>query len=123
MAEYTVSAWMERLVELTRGYELSDIWNMDETGCFFKALPEKGLAEKKSQTRGGKKSKTRLTIAFFVNFAGEKAIEPLVVWRSKKLHCFKNIKRLSRLHGIYYYSNPKAWMTTEIMTSVLGKIN
>ena len=123
VAEYTVSAWMERLVELTRGYELTDIWNMDETGCFFKALPEKGLAEKKSQARGGKKSKTRLTIAFFVNAAGEKAIESLVAWRSKKPRCFKNIKSLSRPHGIYYYSNPKAWMTTEIMTSILGKIN
>ena len=35
VAEYTVSAWMERLVELTRSYELADIWNMDETGCYF----------------------------------------------------------------------------------------
>ena len=75
---------MERLVELTRGYELAGIWNMNETGCFFKPLPEKGLAEKKSQARGGKKSETRLTIAFFVNAAGGKAIEALVVWRSKK---------------------------------------
>ena len=39
VTEYTVSAWMERLVELTRGYELVDIWNMDETDHFFKALP------------------------------------------------------------------------------------
>ena len=90
---------------------------------FFKALPERSLAEKKSQARGGKKSKTRLTISFFVNAAGKKAIEPLVVWRSKKPCCFKYIKSLSRPHGIYYYSNPKAWMTTEIMTSDLGKIN
>ena len=58
-----------------------------------------------------------------MNAAGEKAIEPLVVWRSKKPRCFKNIKSLSRPHGIYDFSNPKAWMTTEIMTSVLGKIN
>ena len=92
VAEYQVSGWMEKLVELTRGYELTDIWNMDETGCFFKVLPEKGLAEKKSQARGGKKSKTSLTIEFFVNSAGEKAIKQLVVWRSKKLCCFKNIK-------------------------------
>ena len=42
-----VSAWMERLVELTR----ADIWNMDKTGCFFKAMPEEGLAEKKNQAR------------------------------------------------------------------------
>ena len=34
VAEYTVSAWTEILVELTRGYEFADIWNMDETGCF-----------------------------------------------------------------------------------------
>ena len=92
MAEYTVSAWMERLVELTRGYELADIWNVDETGCSFKALPGKGLAKKKGQTRGGKKPKKRLTIAFFVNAAGEKAIEPLEVWRSKKPRCLKNIR-------------------------------
>ena len=51
VTEYTVSAWMERLVELTR------IWNMDETGRLFKALPEKGLAEEKSQVRGGKSQK------------------------------------------------------------------
>ena len=96
---------------------------MDETDCFLKALPEKGLAEKKNQARGGKKSKTRLTIAFFMNAAGEKAIETLVVWRSKKPSCFKNITSLFRPHGIYYYYNPKAWMTVEIMTSILGKIN
>ena len=74
MAEYTVSVLMERLVELTRSYELADIWNMDETGRCFKVLPEKGLAEKKSQARGGQKSKTRLIIVFFVNAAGQKAI-------------------------------------------------
>ena len=67
----------------------------------------KGLAEKKIQAREGKKSKTRLTIAFLVNAAGEKAIKPPAVWRSKNLRCFKNIKSLSRPHGIYYYSNPK----------------
>ena len=96
---------MERLVELTGGYKLADIWNMDETGCFFKALPEKDLAEKKSQARGRKKSKTRLTIAFFMSTAGEKAIEPLVVWRSKKPRCFKNIKSLLR---------PMVFITTPI---------
>ena len=58
-----------------------------------------------------------------MNAAGEKAIEPLVVWSSKKPRCFKNIKSLSKPHGIYYYSDTKAWVTTEIITSILGKIN
>ena len=46
-------------------------------GCFFKAFPEKALAEKKRQARGGKKSKMRLTIAFVVSLAGEKVIDAI----------------------------------------------
>ena len=105
VAEYTVSAWIERLVELTRGYELADIWNMDETGYFFKALPEKALAKNKSHARRGKKSKARLTIAFFVNTAGEKAIEPLVVWRSENRVALKTLR---------VYPDPMAFITTPI---------
>ena len=87
----TVNAWMESLCDLTKDYFLVDIWNKDETGCFFKALPGKGLAEKKSHARDGRKSKTRLTIAFFVSAAGEKVIEPIVIWGSAKPRCFKNL--------------------------------
>ena len=68
---------------------------MDETDCFFKALPEKGLAEITIQTRRGKKSKTILTIAFFANAAGEKVIEILVTWRSAKYRYFKTLKIVS----------------------------
>ncbi|XP_057299446.1 tigger transposable element-derived protein 6-like [Hydractinia symbiolongicarpus] len=46
---------------------------MDESGCFFKALPDKGLVSKGKQAKGGKKSKQRLTVAFFVNAAGERS--------------------------------------------------
>ena len=46
----------------------------------------------------------------------------MVVWRNKKPRCFRNIKSLSRSYGIYYYSNLKAWMTAEIMTSILAKL-
>ena len=46
VSEVTVGSWMERLRELCKGYQLKDIWNMDESGCFFKALPSKDLAQK-----------------------------------------------------------------------------
>ena len=105
---------MERLWELTKDCDPVDIWNMDETGCFFKALPEKGLAEKKAQARGGKKSKPRLTIAFFVFFvrvAGEKVIETIAIWRSAKPRCFKNLINPKRAYDVHYYSSRKSWMT------------
>ena len=57
MYQVTVGSWIERLRELCKGYHLKDIWNMDESGCFFKALPSKGLAHKGKKCKGGKKSK------------------------------------------------------------------
>ena len=49
-----IQSWIERLPELTAEYELKDIWNMDELGLFFKALPEKGLVQKSKKCKGGK---------------------------------------------------------------------
>ena len=33
--EDTVEAWLERLTTLVQGYALENIWNEDETACFF----------------------------------------------------------------------------------------
>ena len=115
LSKETVNAWTERLWELTKDYDIINILNMDQTGCFFKALPEKGLVEKKRQGRGGKKSNTRLTIAFFVSPAGKKVTVPIVIWRSAKARCFKNLISAKRLYDVHYYSSQKSWMTGEIM--------
>ena len=37
-AEEKVTSWIERIQELTEGYLSENIWNMDESGCFFEAL-------------------------------------------------------------------------------------
>ena len=76
-----MSSWIERLHELTEGYSLENIWN--ESCCFFKALPDAGLVQKGKQSKGGKKSKQRFTIAFFVSAAGQKIDKPVVIWKSK----------------------------------------
>ena len=57
VADETTTSWMERIQELTKGYSSENIWNMDESGCFFKALPDKGLVEEDKEVKGGKKSK------------------------------------------------------------------
>ena len=88
--EQTIESWMERLREICIGYRLQDIWNMDETGCFFRALPDKTFSERGKRCKGGKSSKQRVTVAFFVNAAGEKESDPVVIWRSKAPRCFKS---------------------------------
>ena len=43
----TIKAWMEWLPETIQGYSADDIWNIDESGLFLKALPDTGLAKRK----------------------------------------------------------------------------
>ena len=54
VSQTTVESWMEQIKELHKGYDQRHILNMDESGCFFKALPAKGLAQKGKKTKGGK---------------------------------------------------------------------
>jgi len=59
------------------GYKADDTWNVDETGCFWKALPDEGM---KTELKGRKKSKHRVTIAFFVNGAEVSESLPIALW-------------------------------------------
>ena len=96
---------------------------MDESGCFFKALPDPGLVQKGKQAKGGKKSKQRFTIAFLVSAAGQKIDEPIFIWKSKLPRCFKGLREPSRPGNVHYFSNSKSWMTSEIFETVLSKLN
>lgn len=122
VSEDTVEGWHERIQTLMVGYEAENIWNADETGCFYKALPEKTLGERKKECKGGKKAKERLTIAFFANAAGGKE-PPIVIGKAAKPRCFKGIRDPKKPEGIPYYSSPKAWMTSEIMACILSILN
>lgn len=85
---------MERLRELSKGYKPEDTWNEDETGCFsfVRFLTKVILAEEGRRCQGGKKSKLRMTVAFFVKAKGEKE-EPIVIW----LLSFKSTAEALRL--------------------------
>jgi hypothetical protein len=118
----TVEAWHKRLRDLVVGYEPQNIWNSNETGCFFRALPNKTLAEEASRCKGGKKSKSRITVAFFVSAAGDKE-PPIVIGKSMTRPCFSGLKDKCKPHGLPYYANSKAWMKSEIMDEVLATLN
>lgn len=64
-----------------KGYAIEDIYNLDETCCFWRALPEQGFGQKGKKCKGGKKSKHRVTVTFLVNAAGDKEV-PIVIWKS-----------------------------------------
>ena len=86
-----MESWRERLPEILQGYAAKDIWNLDETGCFWRALPNTGFGTGGFKCSGGKKAKQRITVALIANAAGEKET-PIVIWKSEKPRCFKGVK-------------------------------
>ena len=121
VSEDTVGSWKERLPDILQGWAPENIWNMDETGQFFRALPNKSLVDASRNCTGGKRSKERLTCAFFVNASGGKE-KPIVIGKAANPRCFKGISDRSTL-PCQYFSQRKAWMESGILEEILQKLN
>ena len=117
----TVQSWKERLPHILEGYNACDIWNLDETGCFWRTLPDKGLCQRAKECKGDKKCKQRITVTFIVNAAGGSEVKPVVIWTSENPRCFKRVDKSQLL--VLYYSQKKAWMTGEILHDLMTHIN
>ena len=89
---------------------------MDETGVFYRQLPDRTLRIKSEECKGGKKSKERLTAALCCNMLGEFE-KTLVIGRCEKPRCFKNIS-FSTLPVTWKF-NKKAWMDSHIYSEWL----
>ncbi|XP_021695234.1 tigger transposable element-derived protein 4-like [Aedes aegypti] len=101
--------WMTNVLPgFIQEYDPKDIYNADETGLFYKCLPDRTYAFKSESCHGGKYSKQRLTILCAANMDGSDKLPLLVIGKSRKPRCFKNVKSLP----VKYEANSKAWMTS-----------
>ena len=117
-----VKTWKQRLDSLIDEYSADDIFNCDETGLFYKALPTKSLVQKGDSSHGSKIPKNRLTILLCSNMSGTEKLIPLMIGKSKKPRCFKNIKDVSKL-PVTWKHNKKAWMNTIMFDEWLKDLN
>ena len=109
--EFSAERWVvEILPDIIKYYHPRDIFNADETGLYWRAIPDGTLAFKHAETAGSKMPKERLTLLLACNMDGSEKLEPLVIGKSKQPRCFKNAKRLPML----YEANKNAWMTGDI---------
>lgn len=115
-----VNSWKEKLFAILKDYAPKDVFNADETGLYYRALPTKTYALKNDKCPGRKTAKQRITILFCVNMEGEKE-EPLIIGKSKNPRCFKGA-HIDKL-PLEWVSNKKAWMTADIMTAWLHKFD
>ena len=68
---------LKEVKEALRGYEPRDIYNMDETGLYYRSAPTRTLSQK--PVSGVKVDKTRMSVAFFCNADGSSKIAPIII--------------------------------------------
>ena len=104
----------EELKKTLSKYSPRDIYNIDETGLFFRMPPSKSLTT--APQHGTKQFKDRITIALCTNADGSDKIKPFVIGKSANPRCFKIF-----FPGNYvtYTNNQKAWMTSYLFAEWL----
>ena len=110
VTESMTAPWKETVLPtIISKYEPRNIFNADEFGLFYQALPKKTLNLKGEECSGGKSSKIRLTGLAAANMTGEK-LPMFEVGKSQKPRCFKHIKSLP----CRYRAQKKSWMNSEL---------
>ena len=112
-----------QLYYLLQDFAPEDIYNADETGLFFKLQPDRSLVYKGEDCRGGKRAKERITILPTSNMTGTDKLPLLVIHHALNPRIFqqKRIKHASL--PVDYHANKNAWMTSEIFTQWLKKLD
>ena len=108
-ADMTASWEETTLPTLLTNYELRDIYNADEFGLFYKALPSKSLHLKEEKCIGGKHSKERITGLAAANAEGEK-LPMFVIGKSAKPRCFEGVLNLP----CRYRAQKNSWMDSNL---------
>ena len=99
-------------------HELKDIYNADEFGLFYQALPDKSLHCKGERCNGGKHSKVRFTGLAAGNATGEK-LPLFVIGKYAKPRCFSGVKSLP----CRYRSQKKSWMDGDLLTEWVKELD
>ena len=81
-----------KLPALLGEFQPDEIFNADETGLFWKCLPDEALHIKWEPCSGDKKSKDRITVLVCSNMNGTERLPLVVIGRFAKPSCFKNVR-------------------------------
>lgn len=114
--------YRERIPAITDKYAIADVFNADETGLFFKRLPDKSLALRGEKCVGGKFSKERITVLLACSASGEK-LKPFVIRKSLNPRAFRAAHICPLDLPVIYRANSNAWMTGDLFYNWLLGVN
>lgn len=102
---------MEAIRAICDQYLQNDIYNMDETGLFWRRMPNGGLSSKGSP--GYKKDKTRITLAVTTNATGSDRMPLWLIGTAKTPRALRKLN-ISSI-GCVWRWNKNAWMRGDLM--------
>ena len=112
-----IAEQLQAVQAIAKQFHPSDCYNCDETGLFFKMVPDRGLSTQR--VPGQKVEKARVTAHFCCNADGSYKLPIWFIGKAAKPRCFGAASiHFSAFNCIWKY-NGKAWMTTEIMVEWL----
>lgn len=113
----TVNEFKEKFAQMIKenGLTRDQVYNADETGLYYKALPTKTLAAfSEKYAPGYKMQKQRVTAMVCSNASGNHRLPLLLIGTAKKPRCFKGINM--KTLPVNYYAQKNAWMTQAIFS-------
>lgn len=111
--EAAVQPFQEKFLEVIREKDLSadQIYNADESGLYWKAIPDKTLASgSETSAPGSKVSKERITFMPCANATGTHKLPLLVIGKAQRPRALATVKKLP----VHYTGQRNAWVTRPI---------
>ena len=107
----SVGGFRKELMEFIEegGYTLSQVFNADETGLWWKLMPSKTFVHcGEVQAKNFKKPKDRVTLMGCAKAAGTCKLPLAFIHKSARPRCFRNMS-MNAL-PVHFFSQKKAWM-------------
>ena len=117
------------------GYLPDQIFNADETGLFWKKMPDRTfISANERRIPGRKMMKDRLTLLFCANASGGCPVKPMLVYKSETPRAFlfsrvnpdtgrkETLRTNKDSLPVFWKSNRKAWVTRVLFEEWLNKV-
>ncbi|XP_028668446.1 tigger transposable element-derived protein 1-like [Erpetoichthys calabaricus] len=104
-------------------YVPQQVFNADETGLFWKKMPNKTYITKEEKALPGHKPmKDRLTLLLCGNASGDFKLKPLLVYHSDNPRVFKKHNVIKQKLPVMWRSNSKAWVTRQFFVEWVTEV-
>lgn len=119
--------WIAKYKATLEEYPLCDIFNVDETGLYYRMLPTRAVCFVGEKCHGGVKSKERVTAMLATNWDGSEKLPLLIIGKSRKPRPFPYLPKTQKHYslgqlGCLYRNQASSWMDREIFAEWINNM-